>query len=61
MIKELQPLLCYSTDHYFRVYVKVYSSVSKANQSISNFKIIYSGENIGLEKTKKDIGPMWTW
>jgi tRNA (guanine26-N2/guanine27-N2)-dimethyltransferase len=58
--KGIQPLLCYSTDHYFRLYVKVYSSVSKANQSMNNFKTIYSGENIGLEKIKKDIGPMWT-
>ncbi len=57
--KGIQPLLCYSTDHYFRVYVKVYSSVSKANQSMNNFKTIYSGENIGLQKTKNDIGPMW--
>lgn len=57
--KGIQPLLCYSTDHYLRVYVKVYSSVSKANQSIDNFRIIHSGETIGQHKTKNDIGPMW--
>lgn len=58
--KGIQPLLCYSTDHYFRVYVKVHSSVPKANQSMNNFKIIRLGENIGMQKTKNDIGPMWT-
>jgi tRNA (guanine26-N2/guanine27-N2)-dimethyltransferase len=58
--KGIHPLLCYSTDHYFRLYVKVYSSVPKANQSMNNFKTIYSGENIGLQKAKNDIGPMWT-
>ncbi len=57
--KAIEPLLCYSSDHYFRVYVKVYSSISKANQCMNNFKKIQSGENIGLQKTKNDIGPIW--
>jgi tRNA (guanine26-N2/guanine27-N2)-dimethyltransferase len=57
--KGIEPIICYSTDHYFRVYIKVNSSISKANQSMNNFKIIHSGENIGIQKTKNNIGPMW--
>lgn len=57
--KSIEPLLCYSTDHYFRLYVKVYRSVSKANQCMNNFRIVESGEKIGLQETKNNIGPMW--
>ena len=57
--KGIEPILCYSTDHYFRIYVKVNNSISKANECMNNFKIIHSGENIGIQKIKNNIGPMW--
>jgi len=58
--KAIEPLVCYCTDHYFRVYVRVTNGVSKANKSMSNLKTIKSGENLGFEQTNKDIGPLWT-
>jgi tRNA (guanine26-N2/guanine27-N2)-dimethyltransferase len=57
--KGIQPLISYSSDHYFRTYIRIISSVSNANSSMRNFKMINSGEYIGLEKTKQDIGPIW--
>jgi len=57
--KGILPLVSYSTDHYFRVYVQIFNNVSCANDSISNVKIIKKDERICLEKTGKDIGPLW--
>jgi tRNA (guanine26-N2/guanine27-N2)-dimethyltransferase len=57
--KAITPLLCYSSDHYFRVYVKVHSSVSLANKAMSKIRIIHAGEKVGLEAVKNDIGPIW--
>lgn len=58
--KGIKPLVCYSTDHYFRVYVKIINSVKKANESMNYFSFIKPGEHIGYETTKKFIGPLWT-
>jgi tRNA (guanine26-N2/guanine27-N2)-dimethyltransferase len=58
--KGIKPLLSYSTDHYFRVYVKFFNSVSKANSSMGKLKVVKSGEMIGLDKADKDVGPIWT-
>jgi tRNA (guanine26-N2/guanine27-N2)-dimethyltransferase len=57
--KGIKPLICYSTDHYFRVYVQVTSGTSRANESMKKFSVIKSNELIGAEATKKDVGPMW--
>lgn len=57
--KGIKPLICYSTDHYFRVYVQVTSGTSQANESMKKFSVIKSNELIGAETTKKDVGPMW--
>ena len=57
--KGIIPLISYSTDHYFRVYVRVKSGVSRANDSMDHLTSIKSGENIGFEKTDNDVGPLW--
>jgi tRNA (guanine26-N2/guanine27-N2)-dimethyltransferase len=57
--KGINPLISYATDHYFRVYLSVKNNVSSANESMSNFKVIKTGEHVGYEKTDKDIGPLW--
>jgi tRNA (guanine26-N2/guanine27-N2)-dimethyltransferase len=57
--KSIKPLVCYSTDHYFRVYVQIIKGVSRANDSMKNFSVIKSNELIGSKITDKDIGPMW--
>jgi len=57
--KGIIPLISYTTDHYFRVYVKVKSGVSRANDSMDHLSMIKSGENIGFEKIDIDVGPLW--
>jgi tRNA (guanine26-N2/guanine27-N2)-dimethyltransferase len=57
--KGIKPLICYSTDHYFRVYVKVINGTSRANESVENFSVIKSNKLISIETNNKDIGPMW--
>ena len=57
--KGIEPLISYTTDHYFRVYVRIKNGVSRANDSLDHLSVIKSGEYIGFEKTDKDIGPLW--
>jgi len=58
--KGIKPILSYSTDHYFRIYVQIINTVKAANESMSYYQPIKSGERIGYGKTKKIIGPIWT-
>ena len=58
--KGIKPILTYSTDHYFRIYVQVINSVKTANDSMNFYSIIKPGEHIGYETIKKYIGPIWT-
>lgn len=57
--KAIEPLASYVTDHYFRVYVKIKKGAGRANDSMKNLQVIKEGENIGYEKVKKDVGPLW--
>jgi len=57
--KGIKPLICYSTDHYFRVYVQIFNGVSNANDSMKYYSAIKKDELVGIETTKKDIGPLW--
>jgi tRNA (guanine26-N2/guanine27-N2)-dimethyltransferase len=57
--KGIKPLISYSTDHYFRVYVQVINGIKRANDSMKNYSVIKSNEQIGAETTTKDIGPLW--
>ena len=58
--KGIKPVASYTTDHFFRVYVKVYNSTSIANDSIGNYSLINKDEQIGYEKAKTMLGPLWT-
>jgi len=54
------PLLCYSTDHYMRVYVQILRRVSDANKSMEQVQIISSSSlAFQSEKKHRDIGPLW--
>jgi tRNA (guanine26-N2/guanine27-N2)-dimethyltransferase len=57
--KAIMPLISYSTDHYFRVYVRVNSGVSKANISLDNFRKVKQDELPWCISTTKEIGPLW--
>jgi tRNA (guanine26-N2/guanine27-N2)-dimethyltransferase len=57
--KGVNTLISYAADHYFRVYVSVKNNMTSANRSMSNFRVIKAGEQIGYRKTHKDVGPLW--
>lgn len=57
--KGVNPLISYAADHYFRVYISVKNNMTSANRSMSNFRVIKAGEQIGYRKTDKDVGPLW--
>lgn len=57
--KGIIPLISYTTDHYFRVYVKIKNGVSSANDSLDHLSVIKAGEQIGFEKADNDVGPLW--
>jgi tRNA (guanine26-N2/guanine27-N2)-dimethyltransferase len=58
--KGIDSLVCYSTDHYFRVYVRIRNGVGRANESMKDLQVIKSDEKAGFEAINKDIGPLWT-
>ena len=58
--KGIEPILSYSTDHYFRVYVKIRRGKGYANKSIEKFSLINSKE-IALSSNNDEcqVGPLW--
>jgi tRNA (guanine26-N2/guanine27-N2)-dimethyltransferase len=55
----VDPLICYSTDHYCRLYVRIRVGVNYANYSMKNLIIIQKNEKVALESVDMDIGPLW--
>jgi len=58
--KAIEPLVCYTTDHYFRVYVRIKKGVNRANNSMKNLSFISSDDLVFSKKKNVDIGPVWT-
>ena len=58
--KSIKPLVCYCTDHYFRIYVQILNGTGRANDSMKNFKIIKSKNLFSPKNENIDIGPLWT-
>jgi len=57
--KGIKPIISYSDDHYFRLYIMIKNGKRHANQSIDNYKRIRINHYISVEKDD-DIGPIWT-
>lgn len=57
--KGIEPIMSYSTDHYFRCYVKIIKGVEKSNESVENLKIVNPNDFIFLNKKDELIGPLW--
>jgi tRNA (guanine26-N2/guanine27-N2)-dimethyltransferase len=57
--KAIEPLVCYSTDHYFRAYIKIINNVSYANESGKNYRILNTEDLDFFQKYKTNIGPLW--
>ncbi|UCD12907.1 MAG: tRNA (guanine(10)-N(2))-dimethyltransferase [Thermoplasmatales archaeon] len=56
--KSMEPIISYSTDHYFRVYVRIRNGKRYANESMENFSVISPKEFFPSNK-EQDIGPLW--
>ena len=58
--KGIEPLVCHSTDHYFRVYVRVRNGIRHANESVNNLTLMKSKDLFFSSKNgESDIGPLW--
>jgi len=58
--KGIEPILSYSTDHYFRVYVKIKRGKDYANKSMEKCLILNPQKNmLPLCKNKEPVGPLW--
>ena len=56
--KGIKPILSYSTDYYFRLYVKVKNGKRYANESMKNFSSVNLKKIISVENENK-VGPLW--
>jgi tRNA (guanine26-N2/guanine27-N2)-dimethyltransferase len=57
--KGVEPLLCYTTDHYLRLYVKIKNGKHHANESMAQYSTL-SSEHIPLSKPPYSmVGPLW--
>jgi len=57
--KGIEPLICHSTDHYFRAYIQVKNGISFANKSVDKLKSINPKEPFFSGKQTTEIGPLW--
>ncbi len=57
--RGIEPLLCYTTDHYLRIYVQIINGKTAANRSIAQFSSLLSKDiPLSSEKTAL-VGPLW--
>jgi tRNA (guanine26-N2/guanine27-N2)-dimethyltransferase len=57
--RGIEPLVCYTTDHYVRVYVQVNNGKNKANAAMEQFIQIPS-KDVPLSQEKDvRVGPLW--
>jgi len=56
--RGIEPILCYATDHYHRIYVLVRNGKSAANASMAHYRSIPS-KDVPLTKGETMVGPLW--
>lgn len=58
--KGIEPLLCYATDHYLRVYVQVKNGKNHANNSMEFYSSLPAQEiPLALVTNNFTVGPLW--
>jgi len=57
--RGIEPLLCYTTDHYVRLYVQISNGKSAANASMAQYSSLTSKEVPLSKDTATLIGPLW--
>jgi len=58
--KGIKPVICYSTDHYFRLYLRVKNGIGHANESMKNYSTIKSNKLTLSDEKVVDVGPLWS-
>jgi tRNA (guanine26-N2/guanine27-N2)-dimethyltransferase len=57
--RGIEPLLCYATDHYFRLYVQIINNKNAANASMTQFSSIPAADIPLAPKQSTFVGPLW--
>jgi tRNA (guanine26-N2/guanine27-N2)-dimethyltransferase len=57
--RGIEPLLCYTTDHYIRVYVQIHNGKSAANASMAQYSSITAKEVPLSQESTTLVGPLW--
>jgi tRNA (guanine26-N2/guanine27-N2)-dimethyltransferase len=57
--RGIEPVLCYTTDHYMRLYVQIHNGKSAANASMAHYSSIPANEVPFSEKSTAGVGPLW--
>lgn len=57
--RGIEPFLCYTTDHYLRVYLQVKNGKTTANQSMNQLRTIMSDDVPLAQGTTAPVGPLW--
>lgn len=60
--KGIEPLVCFSTDHYFRAIVRVEKGAGKADRSLENLGYLHEGESLDrrIHPDMGVAGPLWS-
>lgn len=57
--RGIEPLVCYTTDHYIRLYVQVNNGKNAANAAMDQYRTI-PAHTIPLSKERQtEVGPLW--
>jgi tRNA (guanine26-N2/guanine27-N2)-dimethyltransferase len=57
--RGIEPLLCYTTDHYIRLYVQIHNGKRAANESMIHYSSVPSKEVPLSQETSNVVGPLW--
>jgi tRNA (guanine26-N2/guanine27-N2)-dimethyltransferase len=57
--RGIEPVLCYTTDHYLRCYVQIQNGKSAANASMARYRSIPANEVPLTKETTAMVGPLW--
>jgi len=57
--RGIEPLLCYTTDHYIRVYVQINNRKNVADASMAQYSSIYAKDVPLSRDNTVQVGPLW--
>ncbi|MBN1859883.1 MAG: tRNA (guanine(10)-N(2))-dimethyltransferase [Candidatus Thermoplasmatota archaeon] len=57
--RGIDPLLCYATDHYIRLYVRITNGKQAADASMAQYRSIPAKDVPLTKDNNKSVGPLW--